>query len=354
MMDFDLNELNDFEFDLELDMNDDGVVDTYYSALDISEDGYVDTEVVAYDTNNNGMVDTVVVYHDSTGDGNYDTVAKMHDYNQDGLIDSINTHSDVNGDGQYELLTKEYDSSGDGEIDTVDIFFDSEGNGHADIHELYAINPDSGELVPTSVAGFEIAGTYYTELNNFDPYSNYDPEDISGDPAEAMEVWEYQGETNRCALYSEKFVIEELTGQEIDIEDFANEAKAHGWFTEDGGTTLLNMNNMLDMYGIENEMSFHNSVADIENCLNEGGKVIVSLDCHEIWYGEDNNIFAPDSGSNHAVEVIGVDHSDPEHPMVILNDSGSPDGKGEMIPLDVFEGAWEDGDCQMITCYYNA
>ena len=76
------------------------------------------------------------------------------------------------------------------------------------------------------------------------------------------------------------------------------------------------------------------------------------MDSHEIWYGEDNNIFAPDSSSNHAVEVIGVDHSDPEHPMVILNDSGSPDGKGEMIPLDVFEGAWEDGDCQMISCYH--
>ena len=99
-MDFELNELNDFEFDLELDMNEDGVVDTYYSALDTSEDGYADTEVVAYDTNNSGMIDTVVVYHDSTGDGNYDTVAKMHDYDQDGFIDSINTHSDVNGDGQ--------------------------------------------------------------------------------------------------------------------------------------------------------------------------------------------------------------------------------------------------------------
>ena len=137
----------------------------------------------------------------------------------------------------------------------------------------------------------------------------------------------------------------------IDIEEFSEIAKEHGWFTEDGGTTFLNMNNMLNYYGIENEMVFHQSIEDIEDCLNEGGKVIVSIDCHEIWYGEDNNIFAPESSSNHAVEVIGIDRTDPEHPMVILNDSGSPKGRGEMIPLEVFEGAWEDGDCQMIKCY---
>lgn len=351
MVELDLNELNDFEFDSEFDTNGDGVTDTNYSVLDTSGDGYADTEVVAFDTNNNGIVDTIEISHDSNGDGYCDTVVKMHDYNQDGVVDSINTHSDIDGDGQYELLTKEYDSTGDGEIDTVDVYFDVEGNGHADVHEMYAINPDSGELVPTAIADFEIAGTYSTELSNFNPDSDYNPEDISGNPAEAMEVWEFQGDTQRCALYSQKFVIEELTGQEIDIEDFVKEAKSYGWFTEDGGTTLLNMNNMLDKYDVENEMSFHNSVADIENCLNNGGKVIVSIDCHEIWYGEDNNIFAPDSGSNHAVEVIGIDHSDPENPFVILNDSGSPYGRGEMVPLDVFEGAWEDGDCQMVTCY---
>ena len=100
-------------------------------------------------------------------------------------------------------------------------------------------------------------------------------------------------------------------------------------------------------------MSFHNSIDDIENCLNNGGKVIVSIDANEIWYGHDNNIFSPASSANHAVEVIGVDRSDPEHPMVILNDSGNPNGRGEMIPLDIFEATWGDGDSQMIACYPN-
>lgn len=351
MMDFEFNDLNSFEFDERLDSNGDGIVDTYAGGLDTTGDGYTDSTVIAYDTNNSGMVDTVIVYHDSTGDGNVDTVVKMHDYNQDGMLDSINTHSDMNGDGQYEYLSKAYDSTGDGSIDTVDVYFDSDGTGHADVQQMYTIDPKSGELLPAAATAFEVGGTYACELENFDPngVNNFDA--ISGDPASSMEVWECQGETNRCALFSEKFVIEELTGQDIDIEDFANIAKQHGWFTEDGGTTFLNMNNMLDYYGIENEMSFHNSIEDIEHCLNNGGKIIVSIDADEIWMGKDNNIFAPDSSANHAVEVIGVDRTDPDNPMVILNDSGSPYGKGEMIPLDVFEGAWEEGDCQMIECY---
>ena len=351
MLEFDLNELNTFEFDTQLDSNGDGMADYFETNLDTTGDGFADSAVVAYDSNHSGVVDTVIVYHDTTGDGNVDTVAKMFDYDQDGHIDSMTLHQDLNGDGQYEQLSKLYDSTGDGQIDTVDVYFDSEGTGHASDHQVYAYDPASGELIPAAAAGFEVSGTYIWDLDNFDPATVTDPDAISGDPAASMKVWECQGQTNRCALYSEKFVIEELTGADIDIEDFADVAKEHGWFTEDGGTTFLNMNNMLDYYGIENEMSFHNNIEDIENCLNDGGKVIVSIDSDEIWMGKENNIFSPNSGANHAVEVIGVDRTDPDNPMVILNDSGSPYGKGEMVPLDVFEGAWEEGNCQMIECY---
>ena len=80
-------------------------------------------------------------------------------------------------------------------------------------------------------------------------------------------------------------------------------------------------------------------------------KGIVAIDANEIWYGEGDDLFSPSSGANHAVEVIGIDYSDPDHPMVILNDSGSPNGKGEMVPLGDFMDAWKDGECQMIKCY---
>lgn len=334
------------------DTNGDGSYDTMSMMSDTDGDGYAETWTEAADTNHSGQFDTFVTQQDLNGDGFIDVVQKSHDYNQDGQIDSVTTHTDTNGDGQFDHVTKSYDSTGDGLMDKVDVYVDFSGTGNADYHQAYNYDPSSGLLVPDMATGMEIGGTTYTELENYQPNDDY-PEGISGDPQESMEYWECQGDTNRCALYSQKFVIEELSpeGTEINIEEFAQVAKDNGWFTEDGGTTCLNMNSMLNYYGIDNEMCFHQSVDDIEDCLNEGGKVIVSIDCNEIWYGEDNNIFAPDSASNHAVEVIGIDRTDPEHPMVILNDSGTPNGRGEMIPLEVFEGAWEDGDCQMIKCY---
>ncbi len=353
--------------DYEFDSNGDGTPDTFVEVYDTNGDGnynemtmmsdtngdgIVETAVVAYDTNNSGQFDTVIGMQDADGDNNAEVFFKGYDYDQDGKIDSVTIHQDVNQDGNYDVVEKYYDSTHDGEIDKIEVFVDTDGTGKADYHEAYNFDPTTGELVPAMATGLTVGGTTYTELPQFQPDDNY-PEGISGDPAEAMTHWECQGDTNRCALYSQKFVIEELSpeGTEIDIEEFADIAKANGWFSEDGGTTMFNMNSMLNYYGIENEMTFHNSIDDIEQCLNDGGKVIVSIDSHEIWYGEDHNIFAPESGSNHAVEVIGIDRTDPEHPMVILNDSGSPRGKGEMVPLEVFEEAWEDGDCQMIKCY---
>lgn len=353
--------------DFEFDSNGDGYADSYLVAYDttgdgnfdqvlmISDtngDGVEDTLAMCYDTDKNGQLDTFQLDQDTNGDGMYDMVYKAYDYNQDGEIDSLTTYVDADHDGQYEHVAKAHDSTGDGVLEHVDYYMDSDGTGTPDYHQAFIYDPTVGQLVPTMAAGFEVGGTYSFELENFQPDFNY-PADISGDPAESMTYWECQGNTNRCALFSQKFVIEELSPNidHIDIEDFADIAKEQGWFSEDEGTTMLNMNNMLDYYGIDNEMSFHNTIDDLEDCLNNGGKVIVAIDANEIWYGEDNNIFSPESGANHAVEVIGIDRTDPNNPMVILNDSGSPSGKGEMIPLDVFEGAWEDGNCQMIECY---
>lgn len=348
--------------EFEFDSNGDGYPDSYVEAYDTIGDGIYDTMVMYSDANGDGYVDTITTSLDSDNNDQYDTfqqiliaedgavevIQKAYDYNQDDLIDSTKTYIDSDHNGVFDTLVKEHD-------DKVEVFVDSNESGQADYHEQYAYDPTTGLLVPAMADGIEIGGALYNELPNFEPDDNYPSDTISGDPVASMEHWEYQGDTNRCALYSQKFVIEELSPDidEIDIEEFANIAKEHGWFSEDGGTTLLNMNNMLDYYRINNEMTFNNTIEDIETCLSNGGKVIVSIDSCEIWYDEDDNMFSPDSCSDHAVEVIGIDRSDPEHPMVILNDSGTPYGRGEMIPLEVFEGAWEDGNNQMISCYPN-
>lgn len=310
-------------------------------------------EIESADTDGNGMLDTFVSIADTDGDGVEDTIIKSFDYNQDGIIDTSTSYTDLNGDGVIDAVSKIIDSDYDGVADRQETFVDYDGDGVPDDAAALAYDQASGTIIPLSSDYFidsldSVQSTYAEQLDNFDP-SESNPALVSGDPATSMEEWEFQGSTNRCALYSQKFVIQELTGEEVDIEEMEAIAEQNGWFND--GTAFLNMNKMLDLYGIENEMSFNNDISDIKECLDNGGKVIVSIDSDEIWRGEDHNIFSPMSGADHAVEVIGIDNTDPNNPMVILNDSGSPNGCGEMVPLDTFVDAWEDGNCQMITCY---
>ncbi len=84
--------------------------------------------------------------------------------------------------------------------------------------------------------------------------------------------------------------------------------------------------------------------------------MIVGVDSSEIWNpGFDPNdalsdyMGVPGEGADHAVRVVGIDHSDPSNPMVVLSDSGTPDGQGSMIPLAEFEDAWADSGQFMVT-----
>lgn len=335
------------------DTNNDGIIDTYNVGLDTDHDGAIDTFIRADDYNQDGTMDSEVIYRDTDQDGRFDEVSKIFDSDGDGIMDSTATYHDYNGDGKEdEIIRGQFlDTNGDGVFDTYLHSYDGNADKTYDTVSVYSVDAETGSIELETVHQNPacVAGAYLDELGHFNP-QNANFEAISGDPAESMKNWEFQGDTGRCALYSQKFVIEELTHQQVDIDELVSLAEENGWFNESEGTPVLNMDKILEHYGIENEMSFHNSVSDIEECLQSGGKVIVSIDADEIWYGQNDSLFSPNNAPNHAVEVIGIDRSDPDAPMVILNDSGNPEGCGEMVPLDVFEDAWEDGNCQMIAC----
>lgn len=332
---------------------------------DTDGDGIADT--IYADTDGNGIVDTMVSV-DADG-----TLIKMYDYNQDGQIDAGDCYVDLDGDGVYDMVVDILDTDHDGTADTARTYVDLDGDLQADIEYTSGFDPETmlpGQLGETVIetdavvdldadddqvlldqgADLDIEVMAPQGGSQFSPAAA-DMDKVVGDPLESMEYWEYQGPTNRCAIYSQKFVIEELTGQDLDIEDLAQLAEEQNWFSEDGGTSLLHTNKLLNHFGVDNTMSFDNTMSDIEECLANGGKVIVGVNADEIWYGEESNIFVPSGGANHALQVVGVDYTDPDNPQVILNDSGAPDGCGETVPLDVFVGAWEDGNCQMIACY---
>lgn len=201
------------------------------------------------------------------------------------------------------------------------------------------------EIAPEMIDIYEQMGydvrtprTYIEELDNFSPETCENPEAIIGDPEAAMVYWENQ-EGNTCALHAQRMIIEEITGVDIDIDAMQAVAEAYGWF--DNGTPPSCVSKMLDYCGIPNEVMHCSGYEQLREMLANGDRVIAAVDADEYWFGEYDDLYNPDN-ANHAIEVIGIDESDPENPMVIINDTGVPNGCGLRVPADTFMEAWED------------
>ncbi|WP_055615955.1 C39 family peptidase [Streptomyces phaeochromogenes] len=186
------------------------------------------------------------------------------------------------------------------------------------------------------------------DLPNFDPAQS-DPTAVVGSPGEAMEVWQQHTGENGCAIGAQGMVLEYLTGQRISEEQLTSEAADQGWF-DGSGTAPADLGNLLELHGVPVQQVEDASIEQLETVLADGGAAIVGLDADEIWAqghdpNDDNVGDMPGMAgqdANHAVWVTGIDNTDPANPMVVLNDSGHPDGQGLAVPLDEFMGAWQD------------
>lgn len=317
------------------DADGDGIQENYYwETYDLDEDGMIDVVMMLSDMDSDGVYESQEAYiFDPTSEEYVRFGPDAYDVTDDQPADTtgsepidviVNEPADTTGAEPTDVTVNEpADITDDGPAGTTD---DQPGD-NTPVNEPVEIKEPE-------------RGTYSYELDQYDPEKS-DRTKVTGNPETALEHWEYQGQTARCAIYSQKFIIEEFTGVKIDIEDMVSYAKQQGWFTE-SGTSPADMNKLLEVYGIESELNFGYTISDIESALANGDRVIVAVDSGEYWMGESEELYTPVDGPDHAVEVVGIDRSDPEHPMVILNDSGDIDGKGEMVPLNVFENAWAD------------
>lgn len=365
---------------VDLDLNGDGVTDVIKT--DYDHDGYIDS--VSVDTDANGIMDTIAM--DTNADGHMDSIAM--DTNEDGLPDTMNMDmnadgttdviamdtdgdglmdtsvTDVNSDGVADTIamdtnqdgitdTTTMDTDGDGTIDTVGI--DTNADGVMDIvADNTDINNDENGIEQANNAETAQPSNYtegeYDENGDYYPptfVEANDNEAIIGDPAESMENWHMQEEGQSCALVSQEFVLEELTGREYTEDQIIDIAEENGWY-DGNGTAPMDVGKVLEHEGIEVERNWDSDISDIEDTLENDGCVIVGLDSDEIWTENtegldlDDAFGIPGSGADHAVQVIGIDKSDLNNPIVIINDPGHPGGCGLAVPLSEFEDAWED------------
>lgn len=130
-----------------------------------------------------------------------------------------------------------------------------------------------------------------------------------------------------------------------------------GWYVPGYGTSIDDLGNLMDLYDIPNHSVANASIADLARELEAGHGVIVGVNSGQLWdtgplndlinfickvLGLDNSTYMP---ADHAITVTGIDMSDPSNPMVIINDSGVPNGQAMPYPLDKFMDAWENAHC---------
>ena len=190
-----------------------------------------------------------------------------------------------------------------------------------------------------------------------EPFALSDSAEIVGEPAADMEHWHPQAYPDTCAIVAQEYILDELTGHDHSEDELVREATSRGFYHPGGGTPMAEVGSLLEAHGIGVERYAQASLDDIRAQLRDGNKVIVGVDGDELrtagidplrddWL-EDLGAF-PGQDANHAVQVIGIDDSDPASPKVILNDPGGPDGRGMTLPADKFVDAWQDSDRYLV------
>ena len=169
-----------------------------------------------------------------------------------------------------------------------------------------------------------------------------------GDPGTAAPYWRYQHQED-CGLMAVADVVGQVTGHEplqigIELRGLFTPSTDHqGSIYAFDGTSPQDMVALLEHYGVASELSTGNTLTGLEQDLAGGRKVIAGLNAETIWNYPAGQGQRTDA--DHAVVVTGVDTA---NDVVHLNDSGTPDGRDEQIPLATFTQAWGTGNNLLI------
>jgi hypothetical protein len=169
-----------------------------------------------------------------------------------------------------------------------------------------------------------------------------------GNPEAAARYWRYQ-HGDDCGLMAVADVVGQVTGREpmqigIELRGVFTKSEAHrGSVYRFDGTSPEDMVVLLGKYGVQSQLTTGNSMQTLEQDLAGGHKVIAAVNAETIWNYRAGQ--GQRSDADHAVVVTGVDT---RVGVVHLNDSGTPNGRDEQIPMATFTQAWSTGNNLLI------
>lgn len=165
---------------------------------------------------------------------------------------------------------------------------------------------------------------------------------IAGDPEEDMENWHMQDGAMSCAVVCQEFIADELLNRDFTEEEFCAYAEEQGWFDSMNGTSPEDVGNILESLGLDVERREGVKISELAEMLENGEKIICGVNNMVLANPELADLNG--ISANHAVQVIGIDSTDPNDIRVILNDPGVPDGRGISHSLSTFMTAWSTGN----------
>lgn len=154
-----------------------------------------------------------------------------------------------------------------------------------------------------------------------------------------------------CAIKSQQIILNEF-GIDVNEDQLVQFSYEQGWYHADGtGTSAEDVGNLLETANIPVTRQDDANVFNLVSELSQGHKVIVGVDSEELWGNKFmawmKDFFMGDT-PDHALVVAGIDTSDPNNVMVIVDDPGSGEYH-KAYPLDQFMDAWSDAQCYMVS-----
>lgn len=181
-----------------------------------------------------------------------------------------------------------------------------------------------------------------------DEGGRYVPRQITGVYREALEsgeatevaaylkAWSHQESSYSCAAACSSAEIQVRKGDEVPEAALCEIGEAEGWYNPKTGTYIAEIGKFAESQGLTSTRHARElTLADLDGLKKDGAGLIVCVDSEILARPSLVKPFA----ANHVVEVIGFDNSDPNRPLVLVNNPGDMHGRGAAYEFSHFERA---------------